>query len=322
MIREPMSRIVPETPFSQRPLDKVRGILQILDERREAALAPGKGLGLNTIRNQTSKAKLTDFRARHPEEQAIPTVGVTKGPKGVSSVDIPNPDSPDGTWDPYRYAPNFHYDGREDSFPVAPGFDRDSDWDNDPHHYAHGALGGEQGATMNFSVVRKGEYYVLQYASYYVDNKVGCDYHVGDSSMVAVYLKPGKDGKLAPAYMFTSWHNGALMVPWNELKLEPNGRPAVMVGKGSHSVVPTSHCVKPKADGGLVVYGDGRTAKRGSSRFLPNHLTFNSVQGNVRHAERLDAGTEAGQFALKGYYGRSNDLVNPYHPSLFYPKRR
>lgn len=322
MIREPIARIVPETPFDQRPVSKLKGYLQILNERKQAALAPGKGLGLNTIGNTKSTAKLTDIRARHPEEMAIPASGLSRGPNGITGVDIANPDSPDGTWDPYLYAPNFHFDGLEDSFPVRPGFDGDGDWKNDPAHYDHGLVGGDQAVQMNFSVAKKGEYYVLQYASYYVDNKVSGAYHVGDSSVVSIYLKPGKNGRLEPAYMFSSWHHGALMVPWNELAKDVNGRPSVLVGKGSHALVPASSLVKPKADGGLVAWGDGRLAKRGSSRTLPNRLTFNALQGNVRSAEPIDAPTAVGQLMLQGYFGRGNDLVNPPHPSLFYPNTR
>lgn len=322
MIREPIVRIVPETPFDLRPISKLKGYLQILVERKEAAMAPGKGLGLNTLRNDKSHAKISDIRARHPEEIAIPTAGVTRANQGYSVVDIRNPDSPDGTWDPFQFAPNFHFDGLEDSFPVLPGFDGDSDWKNDVRNYEHGLVGGDQAVQMNFNVAKKGEYYVLQYNSYYVDNKVASGYHDGDWSTVSVYLKPGQDGRLKPAYMYTSWHNGGLMTPWEDLHKEANGRPSVIVGRGSHSVVPTSRFVKPAADGGLVAWGDGRLAKRGSSRDLPNKLTFNAVQGNIQGAERLDVTSQNGQHALDRYFGFTADRMNPYHPSLYYPRDR
>src|SRR4051794_25556039 len=114
---EPIVRVVPETPLDFTFISKLKGYLQILAEREEAALAPGKGLGLDTFRNDKSHAKLSDIRARRPEEIAIPTAGVTRSNQGYSVVDIPNPDSPDGTWDPFQFAPNFHFDGLEDSFP-------------------------------------------------------------------------------------------------------------------------------------------------------------------------------------------------------------
>ncbi len=322
MISEPIFRVVPETPFDLNAKSKLKGIMQILGERLEAVAAPGKGLGLNTLRDDKSKAKISDIRARHPEEIAIPTAGVTKNGPTFSVVDIPNPDSPDGTWDPFQYAPNFHFDGREDSFPVRPGYDGDLDVTNDARNYDHGVVGGDQAVQMNFSVAKKGEFYVLQYNSYYVDNKVASGYHDGDWSTVSVYLKPGQDGKLKPAYMYTSWHHGGIMTPWEDLLKDANGRPSVDIGRGSHSVVPISNCVKPKADGGLVAYGDGRLAKRGSSRDLPNRLTFNSVQGNIRQAEKIDLSSTAGQHSLDVYFGHTPDRMNPYHPSLYYSKQR
>lgn len=322
MIQEPIFRVVPPTPIDFRPISKLKGILQIVEERVEAAVAPGKGLGLNTMRDAKSHAKLSDIRARNPKEVAIPAAGVTKGDQGYTVVDIPNPDSPDGTWDPYQYAPNFHFDGLEDSFPVLPGYDGDTDWKNDAKNYDHGVVGGDQAVQMNFNVAKKGEYYVLQYNSYYVDNKVASGYHDGDWSTVSVYLKPGVDGKLKPAYMYTSWHHGGLMTPWEDLRKDANGRPSVVVGPGSHSVVATSTLVKPKADGGLVAWGDGRLAKRGSSRDLPNRLSFNAVQGNIKGAERIELSTLEGQHALDRYFGHVGDRMNPYHPSLYFPSKR
>lgn len=318
MLREPLTRIVPETPLDRSRRGQLKGYLQIAIERKQAFEAPGRGRGLNTLLNDRSRNRLSDFRAKHPEDAALPYVGVTRDAKGAYQIpDVPNPDAPDGSWDPYQYAPNFFYDAFEDSFPVKPAFDGDTDLHDDPQHYAHGEVGGLQPLQMGFSVCKKGEYYVLQYASYYADNKVGCDYHDGDSSIASIYLKRGPDGRLKPAYLYTSWHNGGIMTPWQDAPKDPSGHPDVLVGRGSHSVIPMTHHLTPKADGGLIAWGNGSLSKRGASRTFENRLTFVAAQGNVRQAELLNTRTPLGLYAVQEYFSNNPDLINPVSPALF-----
>ncbi|MBO9539489.1 hypothetical protein J7643_02745 [bacterium] len=318
LTREPVTPIRPEVPMGETKIDKAKAYLQIVQERLLAARAPGKGLGLNTIASEKSTNKITDKRDRNPDEIRIPVSGIYKDSQGRYQVeDIANPDSPDGAWDPRRYAPNFHFDDREDSYPVRPGFDGDQLGSTDPRNYLHGQVGGAQPLEMSFSVSKKGEYYVLQYSSYYVDNKMASEYHDGDWSTVSVYLKPGKDGKLAPAYMYTSWHWGGIMTPWEDLQKDAGGNPSVMIGRGSHAVTPVGRGMKVPDDRGLVVKADGTMAKRGSAASIPNTLHYNSPQGNILGAERLGTGTGQERYAMDVYYGARDEQRNPYHPILF-----
>lgn len=318
LTREPVTTIRPEVPMGERTIDKAKAYLQIVQERLLAVRAPGKGLGLNTIASKQSTNKISDKRLRNLDEIRIPVAGIYKDSQGRYQVeDVANPDSPDGRWDPRRYAPNFHFDGLEDSYPVRPGYDGDQTMANDPRNYLHGKVGGAQALEMSFSVSRKGEYYVLQYNNYYVDNKMASEYHVGDWSSVSVYLKPGKDGKLEPAYMYISWHWGGIMTPWDDLQKDATGNPSVIIGRGSHAVTPVGKGMKLPNDRGLVVRADGTMAKRGSAVSIPNTLHYNTPQGNVVGAERLGLLSPEGRHAMDVYYGSHEERMNPYHPILF-----
>lgn len=318
LAREPVTTIRPEVPMGETPIDKAKGYLQVVQERLLAVRAPGKGLGLNTIASEQSKNKISDKRQRNLDEIRIPVSGIYKDSQGRYRVDeIANPDSPDGRWDPRKFAPNFHFDGLEDSYPVRPGFDSDLVMKNDPRNYLHGKVGGAQPLDMSFSVSKKGEYYVLQYNSYYVDNKMPAEYHDGDWSSVSIYLKPGKDGKLAPAYMYTSWHWGGIMTPWDDLQKDATGNPSVIIGRGSHAATPVGKGMKIPNDRGLVVKADGTMAKRGSAASLPNTLQYNSPQGNIVGAERIGTQSPLDRLAMDVYYGTREERMNPYHPILF-----
>lgn len=314
---EPLIRVSPEQPLDDSLLGKARGLLQLARERAQAQLAPGHGIGLNTLRDTKSTHKLADERARHPEELAIPTQGLALAAGRLVATEVANPDRLDGRWDPAVWAPTLHFDAREDSFPVLPGFDADTDWRNDAEHYEHGMVGGPQGVTTNFAVARKGEYYVLQYNYYYVDNKVGGAFHLGDWTSVSIYLKPGARGPLEPAFVYTSWHHGALMAPWSQVQQDAKGHPQVRVGRGSHSAIALRPGQRLEPDGGLVLHGDGRMGQRGSSRPLAHRNRFTTFQPNVEGAHALDPATPLGSHAADLYYGWHPERVNPVHPSLF-----
>lgn len=315
-VSEPLTRVAPEYVLETGPMGKLKSYAEIAKERAAAGRAPGYHLGLNATGKESSQT-MANIRAKHPNEAAISVTGIQMNGDRVIVQDVPNPDAPDGSWNPLQYAPNFHFDAQEDSYPVVPGFDGDQDYENDPARYRHGQIGGQQPVSLDFSVSRKGSYYVLQYSSYFVDNKVAAGYHVTDSSTVAVYLQPGVGGKLAPAYVYTSWHFGAILAPWDTVQKDASGHPNVQIGRGSHSARPVAPDASLPADGGLVIRGDGRLSKRGSSAVLPNKLQLTSSQPSVKGALQLAPDAAADQFALQLYFGWHPGRRNPYHPSLF-----
>lgn len=310
---EPLTRVAPEYRLDTSAWGKMKAYAEIARERGAAGAAPGHHQGLNAT-SKDDPATLASLRTQHPEEASMQVVGPHQRGGRIIMDDVP---APDGNWEAFRYAPTCHYDAQEDSYPVLPGFDGDRDPGNDATTYAHGQVGGRQPVTMVCSISQKGDYHVLQYSSYYVDNKVATGYHVNDSSTIAVYLHAGSDGRLAPAYLYTTWHFGAILAPWSEVALDATGHPQVMVGRGSHALWPLGRGKHAPEDGGLVVRGDGSMALRGRGGNLPNRLLLATGQTSLRGSQTLDPATSAGEYALQLTFGWYPVRTNPYHPGLF-----
>lgn len=247
------------------------------------------------------------------DELKLPVTGVAKTAQGWSAASIPNPDDPSGRFDPYQFAPTLAFHAKEDSFPVLPDQDGDGDTETDVKGYQHGMIGGTQPMRGAVSVAKKGEYTVLTYSYFYVDNKAAT-YHVKDSSTVAVYLKPGEDGKLAPTHMYTSWHYGGNMSKWEDLKKDENGHPVIKVERGSHALRPLAKW-EPTPDDGVVVAGDGTMKHDGKA--MPNRLSWISPQDNFHGVASFRPGDPANQLLMDSYYRIYQERTNPIHPSIF-----
>jgi hypothetical protein len=101
-----------------------------------------------------------------------------------------------------------------------------------------------QGATYYCRVVRNAGYTVLQYWYFYAFNDWrstfhGVNDHEADWETVAVYLAPGPDGELAPAWVAGSSHDHTgddLRRRWDDPLLDKDGEhPVLYPGAGSHS---------------------------------------------------------------------------------------
>src|SRR5690606_20247005 len=95
----------------------------------------------------------------------------------------------------------------------------------------------QQALSGGFVVSQKGEYTVLTYSNFYATNKTE-NYHDKDYSTAQVYLKPNAQGDMEPAFLATSWHTGAQLTPWKDVKKDAQGHPVIGVGEGSHSLQP------------------------------------------------------------------------------------
>jgi hypothetical protein len=256
---------------------------------------------------------------REELDGGTPYTGVKRNEDGTATAtDIRNPDSLDGKWDPFDYMPRFVFDKAEDAYPVSPTFDGDTDLDNnaadktsDPAGtYKDGVIGGEQPLSGGFAVTKKGEYTVLSYSFYYAHNKAG-DYHNNDYSTAQVYLKPGEDGKLEPAYMATSWHHGAELVPWKDLKKDEDGRPIVGVDLGSHALEVRDSV----PEGGLQIRGNGDAELNGKP--IDQRLGFEAFQKNIDGATYLDPATPGAKPRLDAMtWGEM--ALNPFLPEVFH----
>jgi hypothetical protein len=275
--------------------------------------APGDALNLSSGK-KFREARLT-LDAKVPYQGVHGQSGLTP-----SAQDVPNPDSPDGKWDPYAIMPRFVFDKAEDAFPVAPDFDGDTDLQNNGHssgtakdgNYKDGVIGGEQPLNGSFNVTKKGEYTIATYSFYYATNKGG-HYHENDYSTAQVYMKPGKDGKLEPTHLFTSWHHGAMLTPWKDLQMDDQGRPMVKVNKGTHALEAYAKGDKPDPEG-LQIAGDGRAELNGKP--TDHKLSFETFQTNVKGAEYLDPKDPASKPRLSAMqWGEA--AMNPFLPELF-----
>ena len=269
------------------------------------------------IARKSEGGKLGIRRIRENEradELRLPFQGVKKADGAWTAPAIPNPGDPAGTFDPYAFLPNIAFHPREDSFPVLPDAEGTGTPDDDVKRYAHGVIGGAQPLKGAVSVARKGEFTVLTYSLFYVDNKAGT-YHDKDSSTVSVYLKPDATGKLQPAYMYTSWHYGANMSKWEDVKKGDDGRPVVRVERGSHALRPLAAWERQPKDG-VVVAGDGTVKIDGKAS--PHRLTFVTPQGtSVRNAEPFEPGDPRQKSRMDTYFRIYQERTNPVHPSLF-----
>ncbi|MBM3268005.1 MAG: hypothetical protein FJZ01_10190 [Candidatus Sericytochromatia bacterium] len=311
--REPEVRVAGEFAYCPDPSwwQRLRSKVQSFFESLRADRAPGIYVarksdggkhGIRVIRHE-----------RFPEEERLPVAGIGKGEKGWEVSAVPDPDSPGGTWDPYRFMPSIVFNPREDSFPVAPDSDGDGNLLTDAASYEHGRIGGSQPLTGAFHVSRKGEYTVLTYSFYYVDNKQAT-YHLKDSSTMAVYLAPGSSGKLEPRYLYSSWHYGANLARWEDLGKDADGRPIVEVERGSHALHPLAIGERPWR-AGLAIRGDGTVSKGG--RALPNRLTWQSFQPGISGTVARDPADPRSQALLAAYFEKYPERRNPIHPSLF-----
>ncbi len=267
--------------------------LRVVMELTEIVGGPGMPLGI-----LDKKSRLEEFRA-------LSDVTLGKGirfdgPNGVKVEDVAHPaGTPDNpvAWDPFTYMPRFIFEPGEDALPVSPSFDGDADLDNDAPkdangaagHYKDGVIGKNQALSGGFAVSQKGEYTVHTYSFYFATNKAG-NYHRKDWSHAQVYLKPDSKGELKPEFLYTSWHHGAFLTPWADVKKDAQGKPVVEVQLGSHAVSPLSkdQAIPTK---GLQIQGDGQALLNGE--IVPHQLTWDAFQGNVKNAKILVPDSDA-----------------------------
>jgi hypothetical protein len=293
MAIESTRRIAQPRHYGWAPLEKAK----LVEEWARDVFVPG-----NTI-NEISGKDLEPWR--RAEDKATPVTGLTAG--GIT--DVP------GSWDPLAYMPSFVLDRREDALPVDPDFDGSGSMndnapgtaDGKPGSYQDGVIGGKQALNGFVGVSKKGDYTVLTYSFYYAHNKAG-KYHHNDYSTAQVFLKDGK-----PAYLYTSWHHGARMTRWDELAKDPQGRPIIKVGLGSHSLLALAK--GEKADqAGLVIKGDGSATFGGKP--LEQRLHLDTFQGNVKADRKLDPKTGAGAARMR-MLGWGLACLNPFLPNDF-----
>ncbi len=297
---------VENPPVSQQERDQAESKRQ----SKRADIAPGQMLAR---KSDGGKRGIRQLRQESAAETNQPFTGLQKAGKVWQTPAIRNPDDPQGKFDPYAYLPHMVFAANEDSFPILPDFDRDGKTKTDAAAYRHGIIGGKQPLHGSVSVAQKGEFTVLTYSHYYVDNKF-TNYHATDSSTMAVYLKPGKNGKLEPAYLYTSWHYGATMTPWADLSKDEQGRPVVLVERSSHALHPYG---KDEAipRSGLHISGDGSASLDGKA--LSNRMEWVSPQDSFTHATVLDLATPRDQDLMMFFYERYPERTDPIHPVLF-----
>ncbi|HEY9898978.1 MAG TPA: hypothetical protein V6D00_07330 [Pantanalinema sp.] len=298
-----------KTPY-ERESERDRDQAESKAQSKRADIAPGVLLKRSS---NGGTYGIRELREDSPFERDIAITGLKKTEKGWSVPTIANPQDPKGQFDPFATMPNIVFSGSEDSFPVRPDLDGDGKPTTDAERYDHGVIGGKQPLTAAYSVSKKGEYTVMTYSFYYVDNKF-TNYHRTDSSTVSVYLKPDKNGKLQPEYLYNSWHFGGNMTRWSDLKKGPDGRPVVLVERGSHAVHAFGKQEKLPTKG-LWINGDGNTALNGKP--LKNRLSLLTPQANVKHATRLDPANAKDLAAMDTYFAKYPERTHPIHPILF-----
>jgi len=294
-----------------------------LDELRVAMEMPeilnGPGMALGIL---DKKSRLSEFRDLSDVKLST---GITFNKDGQPQIaDVPHPKStPENpvTWDPYAYMPRFVFEKGEDALPVSPSFDGDADVNNDAPKeangtdgsYRDGIIGGNQALNGGFAVSEKGEYTVLTYSFYFATNKAG-HYHGKDWSHAQVYLKPDEKGELKPEFVYSSWHHGGILTPWDDIKKDEQGKPVLEVQLGSHAVAPLGKN-KSIPKGGFQIQGDGQALMDGKA--VPHALTWDTFQGNVTNANKLEPGTDAFTARmLTMRYGRV--AFDPIMPEVFF----
>ncbi|HEY9856087.1 MAG TPA: hypothetical protein V6D05_10140, partial [Stenomitos sp.] len=170
----------------ERFTEEWRDKLEAKRQSHRQDIAPGVMLKRSS---NGGKYGIRELRADSPFENQIPLEGLKKSSQGWSVPTVANPQGPDVPFDPFAFMPNVVFAASEDSFPTRPDLDGDGKTSTDADAYQHGVIGGQQPLTAGFSVAKKGEYVVMTYSYYYVDNKF-TNYHRSDSSTVSVYLKP------------------------------------------------------------------------------------------------------------------------------------
>lgn len=311
--REPETRVADPYRFGATSgwLKRAWEKTKLVFEAAKTWWAPGAWIARNS---HGGKDGIRRLREREAQELAMPATGLKNADGAWTAAAVHNPGDAEGRFDPYQFLPTLAFHPREDSFPVLPDADRTKDTADDLKGYAHGVIGGDQPLQGAVSVARKGEYTVLTYSMFYVDNKAG-SYHAKDSSTVSVYLKPGKDGKLAPEFLYSSWHFGGNMVRWDDVKKGPDGRPVVRVERGSHALRPLSTW-EPMPKDGVVVGGDGRVRIDGQAS--PHRMTFVTPQGtSLRNAQAFEPGDPAQKLRMDTFYRIYQERTNPVHPTFF-----
>lgn len=139
--------------------------------------------------------------------------------------------------DPRAVMPLVHFEAGETAFPTDPGFDGNGDVNDNLLTYRRGKTDGNQEPTFYVSGATVGDYTVLRYDVYYVDNRY-MNFHPHDWEGFSVYLKPDASGALKPAYLMTSWHYDQILTPWSDLVLDASGKPTVLVDRGGHGSRP------------------------------------------------------------------------------------
>ncbi len=291
--------------------------LRVAMEMPEILNGPGIALGI-----MDNKSRLSEFRALSDVKLST---GITFDKDGAPQIaDVPHPAStPEKpvNWDPFTYMPRFVFEQGEDALPVSPSFDGDADVNNDAPKeangtggsYRDGVIGGKQALNGGFAVSEKGEYTVLTYSFYFATNKAG-HYHGKDWSHAQVYLKPDEKGELKPEFVYSSWHHGGILTPWDDIKKDAQGKPVLEVQLGSHAVAPLGKN-QPIPTKGLQIQGDGQALMDGKA--IPHALTWDTFQGNVTNAKQLEPGTDAFTARmLTMRYGRV--AFDPIMPEVFF----
>lgn len=287
----PPVQVAPSRDFKPSTLSKT----QMVAETVEVLRGPGDTLNLS------SGHKFREIR--DGLDGGVPYTGMQWNSDGtITAQDVPNPDSPDGKWDPHAWMPRFAFDPKEDAFPVSPSFDGDADLANNAGSeaggkgsYQDGSVGGDQPLSAGFTVTKKGEYTVLTYSFYYAHNKA-MGYHQNDYSTAQVYLEPGPDGKLAPTHLAASWHHGSILTKWGDLAKDAEGRPVVKVHIGSHALQPIG-AGDEWDEGGLSLAGTGEALVDGKP--IGQKLTFDAFQPSVANANVMPTDSPEGRLRLR-----------------------
>lgn len=304
----PSYQVAPSRDFKPSLKTKVPMVTEYL----EVLKGPGETLNLTTGKR---------FReVRDQLDRTVPHRGLHYMEDGsVKAFNVPNPDSPDGSWDPLQWMPRITFDNKEDAFPVSPTFDGDLDYNNNGPDtpggqgaYKDGSIGGNQPLSSAYTVTKKGDYHILTYSMYYAHNKA-MDYHKNDYSTVQVYLKPGPDGKLAPTHVATSWHHGSILTPWEDFAKDSDGRPVVKVHLGSHAVQPIGKGDKWDTDG-LNITGKGEAVFDGKP--IGQKMGFEVFQTNIQGATYMDPARPTSKPRLTAM-GWGEAAKNPFLPEVY-----
>lgn len=302
---EPEIRVAREFSYGPNPSrwQKFKARIQGLLEFRRSGISPGTYLARHS---EGGKHGIRVVR-KDTDEERIPVEGLSKIPTGWAIK------TTEGDFDPRTFRPSLVFHPKEDSFPTKPDLDGDGNLKTDAANYKHGVIGGNQPLTGVSHVSKKGEYTVITYSLYYVDNKAAT-FHLKDSSTLAVYLKPGKDGTLEPNFLYTSWHYGANLAKWDDLKKDAKGHPIVEVERGSHALHPLAKKERPWKKG-VHANGDGSVAWRGKD--LPNAFTWLAFQPGIPGTTAVDAADPRSRPLMDAYFAKFPERTNPIHPSLF-----